>query len=344
MDNSYVFKFINSNDVRKHLQEIDYRFTAPEYAYLIWQNKRLSVAQKQLEFQLLIESTDSCLVKTANCRDGWDLHQTIKDYVALENKLINIFLKPDVNSFYVAEWRELEDWHGGDCFFNNPDSAYEYAMKYADENLVSSFRIRKHYSDNSTSCSPVIEARYNSEGETMNIDRWGAHPEGWTDDDATLWCERFDDMWFDIPIPFKPGDIVCDCFEKKPFVITDTVPWYRKEHPPKNPDITHLCNFDMNASGYSLEKDTLSVMYNWLRFYYLNLEYYTGDLSGDNRILVAYSLFQQEKLNGDTLSKVVQMITAESFARKFCYDIDWMMEEETEKRLGIDNYKEKHYE
>ena len=84
--------------------------------------------------------------------------------------------------------------------------------------------------------------------------------------------------------------------------------------------------------------------YNWVSFYYLNLEYYTGDLSGDNRILVAYSLFKQNKLNGDTLSKIVQMITAESFARKFCHDIDWMMDEETEKRLGIDNYKEKHYE
>ncbi len=208
MDNSYVFKFVNSNDVRKHLQAINYQFSVPEYAYLIWQNKCLSVTQKHLEFQLLIDTTDSCLVKTSNCREGWDLHQTIKDYVALENKLISIFLKPEVNSFYVAEWLELGDWHGGNCFFNNPDLAYEYAMKYADENPITSFRISKHYSDNSTSCSCVIEALYNSEGETMKIDRWGAPPEVWTKDDSTIWCERFDDMWFDIPIPFKPGDIV----------------------------------------------------------------------------------------------------------------------------------------
>ena len=59
MDNSYVFKFVNSNDVRKHLQAINYQFSGPEYAYLIWQNKCISVAKKHLEFQLLIESTDS---------------------------------------------------------------------------------------------------------------------------------------------------------------------------------------------------------------------------------------------------------------------------------------------
>ena len=341
MDNSYVLKFVNSNDVRKHLQAINYQFSVPEYAYLIWQNKSLSVTQKHLEFQLLIGTTDSCLVKASNCREGWDLHQTIKDYVALENKLISIFLKPEANSFYVAELLELGDWHEGNCFFNNPDLAYEYAMKYADKNPITSFRISKHYSDNSTSCSCVIEALYNSEGETMKIDRWGAPPEVWTEDDSTIWCERFDDMWFDIPIPFKPGDIVCDCYDKTPFVITDTVPWYRKEHPPKKAGTTRLCNFDMCASGYSLEKDTFSVMYNWVSFYYLNLEYYTNDLGGDNRILIAYSLFKQRKLNGDTLSKVVQMITAESFARKFCHDIDWVIDEETEKRLGIDIYKEK---
>ncbi len=107
MDNSNVFKFINLDDLLKHLRDIDYQFSAPEYAYLIWQNRHLSVFQKHQEFQLLIESTDSCPVKTANCRNGWDLHQTISNYVAMEKKLINIFLKPEINSFYIAEWCEL---------------------------------------------------------------------------------------------------------------------------------------------------------------------------------------------------------------------------------------------
>ncbi len=173
MDNSYVFKFINSTEVMKYLHDINYQFSVPEYAFLIWQSKNFSVAQKNQEYQLLIKSTDNCSVKTSNCREGWDLHQTIKDYVALENKLINIFLKSEANSFYVAEWAELGDWHGGDCFFNNQDSAYEYALEHANENSINSFRIRKHYSDNSTSCSCVIEALYNLKGEIMNIDRWG---------------------------------------------------------------------------------------------------------------------------------------------------------------------------
>lgn len=34
MDNSYVFKFVNSNDVRKHLQAINYQFSGPEYTFI----------------------------------------------------------------------------------------------------------------------------------------------------------------------------------------------------------------------------------------------------------------------------------------------------------------------
>ncbi len=100
----------------------------------------------------------------------------------------------------------------------------------------------------------------------------------------------------------------------------------------------------MTASGYSVNEQNISVRYNWLDFYYLNLEYYNGDLSGDKRILFAYSLFKQNKLNGDTLSKLVQMITAESSAKRTCHDIDWGFDDNAATLLGLDKYKETKHE
>ena len=342
MDNAHVSQFINSADIRKYLQDINYQFSVPEYAFLIWQSKNLTVDQRHSEFRLFLESTESCLVKTANCRDGWDLHQTIKDIISLENRLINIFMNREPNSFYVAEWLESGDWHGGNCFFDNYDSAYGYAMQYANNNTIIRFRIKKHYCDNAVTGSSLIEAVYNAEGEMMGINTWGNPFRGWSEEDATLWTERFDDMWFDIPIPFKPGDIVCDCYDKTPFVITDTVPWHRKEHPLRRDTGTiHLGNMDMTASGYSVNSETLTVKYNWLSYYYLNLEYYIGVLKEEDRILKAYSLFKQEKINGDTLLKLSQLITAEHLAKKAFRDIDWMIEDDVAKELGIDKYKEK---
>ena len=35
---------------------------------------------------------------------------------------------------------------------------------------------------------------------------------------------------YNIPLPFKKGDILCDCFEREPFVLMGMYPWQRKEH------------------------------------------------------------------------------------------------------------------
>ncbi len=345
MNNQAIYRFINSRDIRNYLEDISYQFSVPEYAFLIWQCRSLTIEQRHLEFLSFIESTKSCTIKTSTCRDGWDLHQTINDMISLENRLVGTLLISEPNSFYIAEWPEYNNWHGDNCFFNNYGAAYEYAMKNADKNTMISFRIRKQYCDNSVTSSSLIESTYNSDGEMMAIDTWGAPLQDWSDTDQALWSERFDDMWFDIPIPFKPGDIVCDRYDNIPFVITSTVPWYRKEHPPKkNTGILHLTNMDMTASGYSVNRDTLSVKYDWLSHYYLNLEYYTDELKEEGRILTVYSLFKQDKINGDTLSKLTQLIAAEHLAKKAFRDIDWMLEEDTVKQLDLEKYRRKSHD
>ena len=346
MDNTYISKFINSKDIRKYLQDINYQFSVPEAAFLIWQNKETTIAHRHEAFMNLIKTTDSCMIKTSCCREGWDLHQTISKYVALEDRIIQLFFKQEPNCFYVGEWTAKcdDDWHGGRSLFTDCVAAYAYAFKYAEKRTAGpSFHLRKNYIDNSESASFRIDAFYNSNGEMVSIDFTGKNP--WSEHENTLLYERFDDMWFDIPIPFKPGDIVCDRYHKKPFVITTTTPCYRKEHPPKRDTGTiNLTNMDMTASGYSVDEETLSVRFNWCDYPYLNLEYYTGELSRENRILLAYSLFKHDKINGDTLSKLTQLITTEQLAKRIYHDIDWMLEGDVAKQLGLDKYKEKKHE
>ena len=346
MDNKYISGFINSKDIQKYLQDIDYQFTVPEYAFLIWQNREISIQERHKAFEKLLETTESCLIKTTCCRDGWDLHRTISEYIALEDRIIQLFLKQEANCFYTGEWIEGggDDWYGDGCLFADHNRAYSYATKNAEKRPVGlSFRVSKYYIDNAETKSFRIDAYYNSSGEMISIDFVGESP--LSEYENELLFERFDDMWFDIPIPFKPGDIVCERYNKNPFVITTTIPWYRKEHPPKkNTGTLHLTNMDMTASGYFVDEEAIAVKYNWLGYYYLNLEYYTGELSGNKRILHAYSLFKKEKLNCDTLSKVVQMITAEGLAKKACQDIDWMFEDNTDILLGLEKYKEKKHE
>lgn len=346
MDNTYICKFINSKDIQKYLLDINYQFSVPEYAFLIWQNRELSIQHRHDAFKDLLKSTSSCLIKTSSCRDGWDLHEIISELVEIEDRMIQLFLKQEPNCFYTAEWvmNGYADWHAEGSYFTEYNKAYSYAMKRANNDIVGpSVRIAKHYIDNSESKSDLIVAIYNTFGDMIYID---TDAESFLNEhEIEILFERFDDMYFDIPIPFKPGDILCDRYRNNPFVITTTGPWYRKEHPPKkDKDTLYLTNMDMAASGYSVDEKNISVKFDWLDHYYLNLEYYTGDLSKEKRILLAYSLFEQKKITGDTLSKLIQLITAETQANRTYHNIDCMIDSETSRLLEIDKYKEKKHE
>ena len=340
MDNNYIYKFINSRDIKKYLSDNKYRFSVPEYAFLIWQCKEISITQRHEEFQRLIDSTETSTVRTAIHPDGWNLHKIITKYISLEKLIINRFFLEESECFYVCEWFENGHTVGDYNYFSKFTDAYSYAMKNMVSDNNHGFCIDKRYIDNSKSRSSKIAASYNASGDMVDIDLTGNICDCFSEYDFDFLCnETFTDMWFDIPIPFKPGDIVCDRYRKIPFVITSTVPWYRKETPSKNNKTIHLTAIDMCASGYTVD-DNLSIKYNWLSFPYLNLEYYSGDIGDEMRILRAYSLFKKNKINGDTLVKLTQLISAEHQAKKIYKDIDWCIEDDIMKQLGLDKYKE----
>ena len=41
-----LFRFINSKDIRDYLRQIDYSFTAPEAAFLVWQCRSATLKEK----------------------------------------------------------------------------------------------------------------------------------------------------------------------------------------------------------------------------------------------------------------------------------------------------------
>ena len=82
MDNNYILKFINSQDIRKYLSDIEYEFSVAEYAYLIWQCREMSVTQRHEEFRRFIDSTETTTIRTSIHPDGWDLHKIINRYIS----------------------------------------------------------------------------------------------------------------------------------------------------------------------------------------------------------------------------------------------------------------------
>ena len=55
-----IYNFINSKDVRKYLQDIDYQFTTPEAAFVVYWCKHATLDKKIEAWQEIIETMPDC--------------------------------------------------------------------------------------------------------------------------------------------------------------------------------------------------------------------------------------------------------------------------------------------
>ena len=136
-------------------------------------------------------------------------------------------------------------------------------------------------------------------------------------------CYSFEGLWFDIPIPFRKGDLVCNSCAppegRRPFILEDTVAWYRKEHGIKRTDGDWT---DMGAKVvyYDAEENDLEYAeggpfdLNLLPGspLYLNLEYYRQELKGGERMLKIYSAYLHGELDAFLLLKLIRYYRAEA--------------------------------
>jgi hypothetical protein len=66
-----LFKYINSKDIRKHLEEIDYQFNTLEAAYLIYFCRSLTLAERHKAFSLsnaVLKEEHSVFFYSQKCR------------------------------------------------------------------------------------------------------------------------------------------------------------------------------------------------------------------------------------------------------------------------------------
>ena len=55
-----IFRFINSKDIRRHLRELQYQFTVPEAAFLIFMSRIVPLKEKFDAWQEIINTMPDC--------------------------------------------------------------------------------------------------------------------------------------------------------------------------------------------------------------------------------------------------------------------------------------------
>ncbi|NLT47106.1 MAG: hypothetical protein GXX92_01705 [Clostridiales bacterium] len=306
MDNNLnIYRFINSRDIRKHLQDLKYEFNALEAAWLVYQCAGATLEEKHGSWTWIIENMpDMEVIERPNCKYRESLHDTLRKYIALEEKLLDMYIEP-ADAVYVCEHFIGNDRENQISVFFDIDECLKdisyYWSDFDPEDLTDGVTtvITRHFRENK-SC---IQVEYNTDCAVESVRAWPKPEELWNEECDDLELSFFDGLWFDFPTPFKKGDIICRYtdsakgdeygFCKGPIVLEGLLTWYLSDDGPRslksyidgeNGDTT-----DMTVYGYFMFED--GHIYRECTDNYMDMEFYRGPSTGIRRMYKALSSY-----------------------------------------------------
>lgn len=329
-----IYRFINSKDIRFHLQSLRYDFTLPEAAFLVWQCTDATLEEKHEAWCELIRTMPDCgMQKRRNMSAIKSMHGLLQDYMKLEQKLLREFYQ-ETDAVYFFNMMERDN-----SFLNGFSETEKFARAFP--NLSSCLAAIKGEIDGIDSrnilrieikkqCLSVPESTLticmNSKLEVMDIDSFRYLL---TEREQELLCV-FEGMWFAFPTPFKRGDILYwksspkgwYCPFNQFYVLDSLSTWGTREMSEngfaandskkgdrllqnllKDGDVT-----DMSFSAYSVE-DGQIIFDN--ASWYLSLEHFDGALSEAQRMLYPVSDLLTGKIRLNLFLDILRVIRAD---------------------------------
>ena len=301
-----IFRFINSRDIRKHLEDLKYEFNTREAAWLVSQCSDATIHEKHEAWNWIINHMPDMEVnERINCKYRESLHDTLKKYMVMEDDLLRNFADTK-DAVYTHEYY----FDGRRAILTGYEKVY-FSLESCVDGIRKTWDDYEEEKNKPGTCIAAIrhfrdkdyqiEVAYNSDCEIKAVDVRGKIP---NEEYEELLYEFFDGFWFDFPTPFKEGDIVCK-FDDDPdgpyaydfcrgiIVLKSLLPWNLKEEgiPNKQKYIEGHCGdtSDMTVYGYFLREG--GSIYNESTWNYMDLEYYRGPLTGIKRICKALSSF-----------------------------------------------------
>lgn len=372
-----MFRFINSKDIRDYLRQIDYSFTAPEAAFLVWQCRSATLKEIITAWREIIETMPDCsMEKRMNMDAMHSVHKFLEQYITLMERLLEIFYCEEhaVYSYSGSYWDGSDFSEKYERLYPNvtscvagllndefvpfvPKAAHmieDYLQKLANRECkslppypvslhtyhnfeIESIRFKKR---SLTSPGESITLILNDRLEPVEIDAFGQFL---TKEEENLLL-TFQGMWFAFPTPFKRGDIVFPCSERKhtfysqhgnaagnrplppdELYVLDSLPTWGSEEMRQNgfaPDSNKVKSSDRWLRNLTRNGDTSDLSFSAYYIYqksvikeiegnYLLLERYNGPLSGEHRLLGAVSKLLTGRIEPDIFLNLFEVIQAE---------------------------------
>ncbi len=340
-----IFKFLNSKDIAQHLKSLNYEFTLPEAAFLIFRSSIVTLEERFDGWKSEIESLpDSSIRSFSGGRlHFYDMDRFLQDYMDLLRWLTEEFYSDD-GGIYMTLCKKS-------CMLSAEESIERSKREvHLDDSpqYRNIFWIHKVY-PNSVEGKDRITACFNQNGELISISGYSS---------VGSMCSKefedvFHDQWFSFPTPFRRGDILMDRWEGVPFVLNYIDAWDQKE---MNENKVCKVDFDVEKRRDYLEekgtnRDMNAVVYhvNGIgKLYqgvssghgnYLDLEYYDGDLSGPYETLLRLRELMQHKLDiAEFLDEYEQILANESYNRLYNMTHAVFPEDPLDEQVNRDYY------
>ncbi len=209
-----ILKYVNSRAVREHLRKTGYRFSGFKAAWLVWNCRSATLAQKRAAWELILgEYPDEVYPnrQPKDLRPAPELHAALRRYMALEEEAVR-FVQREETGGWIWRYRFRESAAGRQSSHGGVFASFQ-AARASGLGLIedlkekgASLRLEKLPTDGRES---GVTLDLNAEGDLLRADPFGLarlqkDPEK---EEAALF---FEDLWFAFPTPFQKGDLVRD--------------------------------------------------------------------------------------------------------------------------------------
>lgn len=335
-----LFRFINSKDIRTHLEQLNYCFSAPEAAYLVFFSYKATLDEKISAWQEIRDTMPDCAMdKRLNLPPIPSFHGFLAELIGALRKGVSDFLYGE-NCVYSYSCHSAPSFCGDDGWreesrlfssFTACRKACEADDRHPDADLIR-IRRRRIYHDSSPVCDGGDTYLFLNQQVQFMLP---PSSDFLLSNDPILL--QFFFMWFDIPTPFRCGDIVQPI---RPYgesgqtrVLYYLPTWgstelLKRDFPPTDPWLTHAdkillkarkqgdCS-DMQAYGCGYDEDgQLRIGDDGFATNYLDLEYAKEPLEGVDRLLYGLQEYLKGTIDAEILVNSSRLILLEETCRQ----------------------------
>ena len=303
-----IYSFFNSPDVEKHCRNIEHKFSTLESTAIISWKHNLTLAEKHAAYRTIIAEYPDIEIPHKQIKS---FHQELALLIDYEEQVLNRFMMPEPKAVYSASanhkgyhpnrdgWDYPGNWDDSYSIFTTYEKAYtdildvvKYGKEYESSDYYS-LTIKKRLLDFDKS----IQVTASLAGEIIDIMEF--------DFVDIKRSNEFIDVigsYIDVPVPFKPGDLVEHTRPKGGVFVLEYI--NKDKYPEQHLELLRDgFNWQMQAFGYTASYGSLS-LYSTEICDYPNLQYCRRELEGEERILEYISLYMKKEL---PLSELLNM-------------------------------------